>query len=342
MANRNAVRSLWRRLHNQQTLCPRNAIKCSLPAPRAVLTWEEEENISTAAISPNGNYLLVATLSHCKFFKLIPDEATSKATVKQLGTFPHGARLAQFTAAGDAIILITPDSEVQIHPFMDENAEKICFEFPSRQRNTFINKLAMSPDGQYFATSTSSSIVKIQSLSPDGLTVLPQPNSAITSLTFLNQDILALTLAEDNRLLLFERHGANWDLHPWCQDAKNMPSKIRGVMDKCQGTFVVNGDTEQVWMWGANWLAWVKPNEEKGPLVQRPKGKFLKKETEEPGALVEAEVLETPHWISYRYREVLLMDCVGSTEDSMEFIVVERPRHEILEDITEPRFYRHE
>ena len=200
----------------------------------------------------------------------------------------------------------------------------------------------MSPDDRYFATSTSSSIVNIQSFSSDQVAALPHPTSAITSLTFLRQDVLALTLAEDNRLLLFEQHGASWDLHPWCQDVENMPSKIRGVMDKCQGTFVVNGDTEQIWMWGANWLAWVKPGEEKVPVEPSPKGKLVKKETEERGAVVETEVFETPHWISYRYREVLLMDCVGSTEDSMEFVAVERPRHEILEDITEPRFYRHE
>jgi hypothetical protein len=52
--------------------------------------------------------------------------------------------------------------------------------------------------------------------------------------------------------------------------------------------------------------------------------------------------LEYPNWIAYRYREVLLVDCLSSMLDKTELVVVERPRHEILEDITEPRFYRHE
>lgn len=129
---------------------------------------------------------------------------------------------------------------------------------------------------------------------------------------------------------------------------ENMPAKICGVVDKCQGIFVVNGDIEQVWMWGANWLAWIKPNEEKVAVAPRTRDKPVNKgKREEKGAGEEMDVgekvqVETPHWISYRYREVLLMDCVGSTGDLMEFVAVERPRHEILEDITEPRFYRHE
>jgi hypothetical protein len=249
----------------------------------------------------------------------------------------------------------------------------IRFSFP--EKYSYINKLAISPDGSKFATCSSSSLVQIQGVVPDVVPViLPRPTSAITSLGFLTGDVLALTLAENNRLLLFERHGSSWDLHPWCQEPENMPSKIRGVMDKCQGTFAVNGDTSQVWMWGANWLAWVKPGEEQVAVTPKSKGKSkaekvtkekvkkkkvkeenAKKEKEKEEELKEEKVkeenekrgvvepeVETSHWVIFRYREVLLMDCLGSAGDSMEFVVVERPRHEILEDITESRFYRHE
>lgn len=51
---------------------------------------------------------------------------------------------------------------------------------------------------------------------------------------------------------------------------------------------------------------------------------------------------EYSHWITYRYREVLLVDCMSSGPDKMELVVVERPRHEILEDVMEPQFYVHQ
>jgi hypothetical protein len=245
------------------------------------------------------------------------------------------------THEGNTIILVTPDSEIQIHPFLEPNGNLLRFDNPDDLKYTYINKLAVSPDSRHFATSTSSSVVRIQTFASDVAAVcLPRPSSAITALAFLTSDVLALTLAENNRLLLFERHGMSWDLHPWCHDAENMPSKVRGVMDKCQGIFVVNGEMDRVWLWGANWLAWVKPNDEKVPMTPKSKGK-ARKGDEKEAEVAKVEV-ETPHWISYRYREVLLMECLGSGEESMELVAVERPRHEILEDITEPRFYRHE
>jgi U3 small nucleolar RNA-associated protein 4 len=298
-----------------------------------LLINQEEENISTATISPNGEYLLVATLSHSKLLLLVPDEATSKINLHVLGVFPYGARLATFTSAGDAIILVTPDSEVQIHPFLDQNAPTT--KIPYMDKKSFINHIAVSPEGSEFITSASDSTLVIHSLdSETPPQMLPQPSSPITSLAFLSSDLVSITLADRNRLLLLERSGNEWVLHPWCQDEKNMPHQIGITMDKCLGTFVVNDDISRIWLWGANWLAWIQPNE--GTSQSKGTGK------KRSGAEGEKDSLECLHWITYRYREVLLVDCVGTSDDKCEFVVVERPRLEILEDVQEPRFYRHE
>jgi len=261
-------------------------------------------------------------------FALTPDESTSKLSVEPLGVFPHGARLATFTAAGDTIVLVTSDSEVQIHPFLDETAPTT--RFPHSDKASYINKLAISPDGETFATSSSTSLIVIQSFNPDvPPEMLPQPDSPITSLEFLTPDLMSITLADRNRLLLFIRGEGEWVLHPWCHSADNMPIQIGVTVDKCLGTFITNNDPSQIWLWGSNWLAWVKPEE------QKTRNAITNGEAEETRE-------ETPHWIVYRYREVLLVDCLSSFADKTELVVVERPRHEILEDITEPRFYRHE
>lgn len=265
----------------------------------------------------------------------MPDELTSKLSVEPLGVFPHGGRLATFTPAGDTIILVTPDSEVQIHPFLDEDAPTSQFPY-SGDRGSYINKLAVSPDGKTFAISSSSSVVLIQSF--DKATppmTLPQPSCGITSLAFLTPTLISLTVADKNRLLLFELKMNEWVLYPWCRDAGNMPNQIGITVDKCLGTFITNDDTSRIWLWGANWLAWIKPDEEKSHKME------LDTSLKENGDLA-AAAAEMGHWITYRYREVLLIDCLSSTSDTIELMVVERPRHEILEDITEPRFYRHE
>jgi len=297
-----------------------------------------EENISTAAISPNGEYLLIATLTFIKLFALTPDEATSKLTVEQLGEFPHGARLATFTADGDKIVLVTPDSEVQIHPFLDPDAMTVQLPF-SGDRGDYITQIAVSPDGVTFAFASSTSMVVIQSFDPDIPPImLPQPSSAVTSLTFLTPELISLTLADRNRLLLFEHQDGQWELHPWCKNAENMPAQIVITVDKCLGTFITNNDTSRIWMWGANWLAWIQPDGQK--TIQR-----VPVDPEEGKKEMKKEMIlkeEYPHWINYRYREVLLVDCLESTSESIEMVVVERPRHEVLEDITEPRFYRHD
>jgi WD40 repeat protein len=274
-------------------------------------------------------------VSHSKLFALVANELTAKLSVEQLGVFPHGGRLATFTPQGDTIILVTPDSEVQIHPFLDEQAPTSQFPY-SGDRGSYINKLAVSPDGKTFAISSSSSLVLIQSFDQNiPPQTLPQSSSAITSLAFLTPTLLSVTLADKNRLLLFESKMAEWVLHPWCRDAGNMPGQIGITMDKCLGTFITDEDPSTIWLWGANWLAWIRPDKD---------GEINKMEIDTPskedGELATTE--ETAHWITYRYREVLLIDCLSSTSDMIELVVVERPRHEILEDITEPRFYRHE
>jgi hypothetical protein len=282
-----------------------------------------EENISAAAISPNGEYLLVATLSQSKLFALT--ESTPTVSVEQLGVFPHGARLATFTSAGDAIVLVTPDSEVQIHPFLDETAPTTRFPYT---KPDYINKLAVSPDGDRFATSSSTSFVAVQSFNPDvSPEILPQPDAPITSLAFLTPDLIAITLADRNRLLLFMRGKNEWMLHPWSQTVDNMPIQIGITVDKCLGTFLVENDPSKIWLWGANWLAYIMPDAHPSLI-----NSINEEESKQ----------ETPHWIVYRYRDVLLADVLTSSEDRVELVVVERPRHEILEDITEPRFYRHE
>jgi hypothetical protein len=293
------------------------------------------------AISSNAEYLLVATNSHSKLFSLLPDPATSKFIVDTLGTFPHGARLATFTPAGDAIILVTPDSEVQIHPFLDAEAPTIRFPYTG-ERGGQIDKIAVSPDGKAFATSSASSLVVIQSFDTDiPPQTLPQPSSSITSLAFLTPDLISVTIADRNRLLLFQRNDDEWVLHPWCKDADNMPKRIGITVDKCLGTFIVDNDTSRVWLWGANWIAWIKPNEERRPVIADPDGPKGLQFDQVNGVMI-PRVEEYPHWITYRYRDLLLVDCLSSTSDRIEFVVVERPRHEIMEDITEPRFYRHE
>jgi WD40 repeat protein len=293
------------------------------------------------AVSSNAEYLLVATKSNSKLFSLLPDPSTSKFIVEKLGKFPHGARLATFTPAGDAIILVTLDSEVQIHPFLDEAAPTIRFPYTG-ERGGQIDKIAVSPDGKTFATSTVSSLVTIQSFDTEiPSQTLPQPSSAITSLTFLTPDLISVTIADRNRLLMFQRNVDEWILHPWCKDADNMPWRIGRTVDKCLGTFIVNNDTSMVWLWGANWIAWIKPNEEKKSAIAShdgTNGLQFNKVNGDPTPTVD----EYPHWITYRYRDLLLVDCVSSTSDRVELVVIERPRHEIMEDITEPRFYRHE
>jgi U3 small nucleolar RNA-associated protein 4 len=262
--------------------------------------------------------------------------------VEKLGVFPHGARLATFTPNGDIIILVTPDSEVQIHPFLDEGAPTIQYPYNGEQ-GSYINKIAVSPDAQEFASSSSSSLITIQSFDPAiPPQTLPQSSSAVTSLSYLTRTLIAVTLAERNRLLLFEFIGNQWTLHPWCHEAENMPLQIGITMDKCLGTFIVNNDISQVWLWGANWLAWVQPTAHYSPRKIDQHDKYTAaleaKSTNQPIA----KPNECPNWITYRYREILLVDCLNSTPEKIELVVVERPRHEILEDITEPRFYRHE
>jgi U3 small nucleolar RNA-associated protein 4 len=273
---------------------------------------------------------------------LAADEATSQTTVETLGVFPHGARLATFTPNGDTIILVTPDSEVQIHPFLDEEAPTIQFPY-NGDRGSYINKIAVSPDAQTFASSSSSSLITIQSFNPNiPPQTLPQTSSAITSLSFLTPTVISVTLAERNRLLLFAQNGIDWNLHPWCQNVENMPLQIGITRDKCLGTFILNNDVSQVWLWGANWLAWIQPNNQKTQRkIDQPDKFTVALQANLDGSSV-VKPDECPNWITYRYREVLLVDYLSSTPDKTELVIVERPRHEIMEDITEPRFYRHE
>ncbi|EPX71108.1 U3 snoRNP protein Utp4 [Schizosaccharomyces octosporus yFS286] len=330
------------------------------------IVLQDEENIVHAAISQNGELLAVSTIQTTKLYRVhYTDDKVYVESVEDPFLSSVGATLLQFTVDMKKLILISNESDIflldlsriethQLEVF--EVSQPETKKAPSKYRGAVqsacegIATVSVSPDGDYFAIADLHGNTFCYSFSTLSYIELPRVNSFVRAMAF-RSDIpgrLAVVTAGNQ---VFEFDVQSRKLTEWSKtNSNNMPKPFAHLLDKPFGAFFDIQNPSRFWIWSANYVSFfdlslnlpTNRNAEKRKMEGTVDGTSS---TKQRSSVQNATSLSTfgtgasrSFWITHKYRPMLLVGLVGSTE----LLVIERPIADILMSTDVPgTFYEH-
>ncbi|ODQ66378.1 WD40 repeat-like protein [Nadsonia fulvescens var. elongata DSM 6958] len=356
------------------------------------ITLSSDENITHAELSPNGSYVAISTLSETKVFQLDPTEDGKALRVTKLeieDLLDVGARVSKFDNDSEVLFVVTPDNEVIACNVLDalraaekendmmaddeeteeNNSNLVELDVPvhssGKSKVANINNISLitiSKSNKYLAIATQYGWIDIFDIStpeyPHLKTFSRISSAPPTALNFSPRDSLIVATAEIKILEFDVTTGA---LSDWTRRNSDLiPREIVSLVDKCCGVFFETSSTDRIWLWGANWLAFVDVG------VNIPTERIVKRRIDKLGpALAEEDKVGSaviitksatasstpaavkksttvvdnntstvssddsssryPYWITHKYRPVIFAGSLGNGE----LIVTERPPFDI-------------
>lgn len=241
------------------------------------MTFQNEENLTSATLSQDGTYLVVSSLIETKLYMLTP--STTSSALKPLKIVNdelamQGARTTMFSQDSSKLFLITPESDIKIYKLsqseIDEEDGMFDIEIQeqslirthsiledTRKNQVYLksaSQIQASPDGSLLAVCNQSNVTKVYD-SESGTTVvtLPSVSSSITALAFHGNSKVVLVTAN---MYIHEFEISSGKLSAWSnQNSPLVPDRFTKLQDHCSQMWV-DGE-ERLWMWGANWVSYL-------------------------------------------------------------------------------------
>lgn len=346
------------------------------------MTLQNEENLTTVALSQDGTFLVIGSLAEMKLYMLIP--STSSGALRPLKIVQEelamqGAREAFFSDDSSKLFVVTPESNVKVYsltqsPVDEEDGmfdielkELITFDTDStsddhKKNQAYLKSLShavVSGDGRRLALCNHSNLIRIYDVESGNLiNTLPTISSAITAITFNGPEQI---ICATSNMALHEFRVETAKLTPWSvQNTPNIPLRFTKLQDHCSSLRI--DEDERLWMWGANWVSYIKLGVDLPSLQSQTKRKRGNKpltheattngfaEDSEAGketaalvnngdtAISDEHELRGKFWITFKYRSLLLFDVLNESE----LVVVERPLMDLINspDIPPPFFVK--
>lgn len=231
------------------------------------LVLKDEQNISTCAMSPDGQVLVVARPSSTKLFHLQPLGTKLKVTKLDNDLLLRtGCSLVQFVD-NSRIIACSCSNELFTLDLESENDDEMqeieLTEIPATKSSikipymNGINRLAVN--GEHAAIAYTCGAVDIIDLETLKARTLVRLMNFVTSLRVITgRNSVVLTTA-DNKIYEFSLNNEDEDsslLTTWSKkNTENVPAQIQSSSSKCFGTFSSEEDVNKVWFWSAAWLS---------------------------------------------------------------------------------------
>ncbi|ANB15042.1 Utp4p [Sugiyamaella lignohabitans] len=325
----------------------------------AKITLNCEENVTSAALSENGSLLAVSTLAETKLFELTPSENGSRLLVQKSNEANAlsslGASIIRFSQDSSKLIAVTPESDIVVYNVAndelieessvndsDDEDDEQNFHAAS-SRNIF--RLSVSNCGKYVATARPNgqiNLFEITKTQVRPLGLLTKLNSAPTALKFTLKNTLIIATAEI-KVLEFDINTKS--LTPWSRrNSDLLPRDLINLVDKCCGIFFEPCSPNRVWLWGANWLAFLDlaqnmpfqrvakrkidrlgVDEEEDRATTQEIRKSLPLNGHDVNGTADNASTSVPFWMTLKYRPMLLADTLGAGE----LVVIERPPFDV-------------
>lgn len=231
------------------------------------LVLKDEEKITTCAMSPDGQVLVVARPSSTKLFHLQPVGTKLKVTKLDNDLLLRtGCSLVQFVD-NSRIVACSSDNELfTVDLESDEDDEMQVIDLPevpqtkSSIKIPYMNKInRLAVGGTYVVVGYTCGSVDIVNLKNLKTRTVVRLMNFITSLCInIGRSSVVLTTA-DNKIYEFSIGDEETEsslLTDWSRNnTENIPAQIQSSSAKCAGIFNGQGDASKVWFWSPSWLS---------------------------------------------------------------------------------------
>lgn len=331
----------------------------------AKLALSNEENLTGAAVSPDGGVLAVTTLVETKLFTLRPSADGRHLVVSKADTQPlaaTGAVCLSWTPDSRVLVVVTPQAQVVVYDAGAERVSSVVDLSDDDEDNDNNNNdseddcnaqataslVAVSDAGDVAAIARGTAIDLVNTKRGQRAGSLPQLRSAPTALKFTPRGTLAAVTAENR---VYEFDVTRRTLTPWSRrNSDLLPTQLVSLVDKCAGVFFEPSRAERMWLFGATWLAFVdlglnfarervpkrkldrlgvlNGDDDAAAAAASVSGISLTRVSDSPRSDDGSSAADgdaRPFWITYKYRPLLIAATLGAGE----LAVVERPTHDV-------------
>lgn len=285
---------------------------------------ETDDYISSASLM--GDRLAVASYNSIRMFKL--EGLTQAGHVSEIQKTNSdlkaiGAHHVLFMGS-DLLLIISPLDEIGIYNC--ETTDLYEVEEPAEMRTkkskygyaTTILHVAVSPSQTHFAVAKHCGFVEVYDINTRAhVGSLPAVSDIPTAMTFRNDQRIVVACAD---MCVLEYDLSEMTLTSWArQNMERLPLKLKQQKNVCCGAFADPEVQDRIWLWGANWLAFLDLS------CQNPDSRSRKRK---PNAEVDqtngggddANSNTAAFWITQRYKPIFYAGIFGSG-----ILVSERP-----------------
>ncbi|SCU98546.1 LAFA_0G18668g1_1 [Lachancea sp. 'fantastica'] len=232
------------------------------------LTLTDEQNITTCALSEDGQVLVVGRPSTTKLFHLHPSNGKLKVTkLDNEFLLKTGSKHIKFID-NSKILIVSSKDEVFKLDLEDEEADEEAteIELPALSEDAASHKIPHNASinqidcrGSVAVVSRSCGAVDVININENHAVAVARVSSFITALHISQKGTALLTTAE-NKLLEFSLKETDESgvgaMSEWCKKNKDyLPKEFESSRNKFVGIFSAGNSQERVWVWGVNCLA---------------------------------------------------------------------------------------
>lgn len=292
------------------------------------MVLNNEENITNTEINEDGSIIAVSTLAEVKLFKLMPNNDNTLQVEKiesQLSDL--GCKLLAFVGK-NKLVVVTPEDEVMLYDIEQEDLSEVY-------EGEEVNHLSVSKDNKFLAIANYNGSIQLINFTKNTSHTFSKINAPVTTMRFTPANTLVVVTA---RTTVLEFNPETIQLTAWSKrNSDLLPRELLSLVDKCCGCFIDDAAPNRLWLWGANWLAFidmgvnisverpVKRKLDKLGIATAPEENVQVNEDDntinESASTTDSATSDKPFWITYKYRPILYADVIGENE----LAVVERP-----------------
>lgn len=224
---------------------------------------KDEQNISSCALSPDGQVLIVGRPSTTKVFHLQPMDTRMKVTkLDNEFLLKTGCKYVKFTSESAIVMVSSDDNVFSLDLEADDDEKPDEFELPDIQQTKTSVKLPyinmvnhLEVRDHYAVVGRACGAVDLLDLNNHTVKPLIRLMNYITAINFTERATVVLVTAE-NKVYEFNLEGEEDLLTSWCKkNSESLPVQFQNLKDKCLGIFSDEFNKDKVWFWGSTWLA---------------------------------------------------------------------------------------
>lgn len=231
------------------------------------MTLADEQHITTCAMSPDGQVLVVCRPNTTKLFHLQSMDGKLKVTkLENEMLLKTGIKLAKFVD-NSKIIFCTVDDEIMkmdLEAEDDEDATEI--ELPTftatkgSYKVPYFNKINhLDVFGDHAVITRGCGSVDLINLATEESKTILRLMNFISSISFIESRNTIVAITVDNKIyemsINSDSDDENSTLTAWSKNnTQNLPHQIQSLKEKCLGIFSSPDVQDKIWLWGTTWL----------------------------------------------------------------------------------------